>query len=47
VPKISVRYTDKINGPRIEDAACIPARSIIAEARMIRIPDIPDIFDSD
>jgi len=39
VPKISVRYTDKRNGPRIDDAACIPASIITAAARVIRVPE--------
>jgi hypothetical protein len=46
VPKIRVRYTDRSNGPRIEDAACIPARSSVAAARVIRKPDIPGTFES-
>jgi hypothetical protein len=39
IPKIRVRKTEKTSGPRIGDAALIPARSTIAAATLMRIPD--------
>jgi hypothetical protein len=42
MPKIRVRKTEKTSGPRTGDAAFIPAKSTIAAARGMRIPDSRD-----
>jgi hypothetical protein len=39
IPKIRVRKIEKKSGPRTGDAAFIPAKSTIAAARGMRIPD--------